>query len=295
MSRQVVVRDGAMFGPLVRTAKRALIRSLWWGLGRRNLVRLGRFLTNEGRLDLPLDMATDGELLLLQRVLENVDTEGRVELVDVGANVGDWSNHAIRCAGAIGRNVRLHCLEPSSATFDALSRRLRHLSGIDVEFLRAAASDVDGTADLLLVNDTAGVNSLYPWRGDTSSSVERVPTITLDSYFAAREIERAALVKCDVEGHDYAVLSGASSLLRAGRIDVFQFEYTWRWVDARHYLRDVFDLAATAGYTVAKVTPLGLETYRCWDPELETYRAANYVLCRREALDWFPRISWWNE
>jgi hypothetical protein len=117
----------------------------------------------------------------------------------------------------------------------------------------------------------------------------------LDSYCREKGIERLALLKCDAEGHDFAVLSGARGLLERGAIDVVQFEYNWRWVDSRHFLRDVFELIADLPYELAKITPNAVEPYSRWDAELESYREANYVLLSERARAWFPRIRWWNE
>ena len=52
-------------------AKSILIKSLWYGLGRKNVVRLGRFLSNQGRLDVGNAPATNGELATQMQVLKN--------------------------------------------------------------------------------------------------------------------------------------------------------------------------------------------------------------------------------
>ena len=84
------------------------------------------------------------------------------------------------------------------------------------------------------------------------------------------------------------MLRGARELLREQRIDVLQFEYNHRWVHARAFLKDVFDLVADLPYEVARITPDGLETLPGWHFELERFFEANYLLVRRPALDWFP-------
>lgn len=49
--------------------KSLLLNVLWYALGRRNLVRLARFLNNEFRLDVNNDPATNGETMVQSTVL----------------------------------------------------------------------------------------------------------------------------------------------------------------------------------------------------------------------------------
>jgi FkbM family methyltransferase len=277
---------------LVRQAKSALAKSLWASIGRRNLARLGRFLSNEARLDVPNDMARNGELDIQRQSLANA-TSGTNHVFDVGANVGDWSLNLLECARELRRDVALHAFEPAPATFSTLKGRLAGFGS--VRLVQAAASNESGNATLHLVNDTAGVNSLHARTDMVQAGTVSVPTVRLDDYCRAENIDRVLLIKCDTEGHDFAVLQSAESLLKAGAIDVFQFEYNWRWVDARRYLRDVFDFVLPLGYGIGKVTPRGVERYERWDPELESYREGNYVLLAPSTAGWFTTLPWWNQ
>lgn len=282
---------------LIELAKAALVRSLWASIGRRNLVRLARFLTNESRFDGPNVMDVNGETMVQGVVLRRAHDRGAVHIVDVGANVGDWSLALLRAvAGKGSPQVHLHCLEPAPAAFEVLKRRLAELGGVaSVELLQAAASAENGEAELHLVGDATGINSLHARSDVKTQRTIRVQLLSLDSFAEARRIPRLTLVKCDAEGHDYSVLEGARSLLQQRRIDAFQFEYNWRWVDARHYLRDAFELAAQVGYSLGKITPAGIEWYDGWDAELESFREGNYLLAEPSARGWFPATGWWKQ
>ncbi len=63
---------------------------------------------------------------------------------------------------------------------------------------------------------------------------------------------------------------------------------------ARRFLKDAFDYLAAMGYALSMVTPKGLETYRTWDAELETFREGNYLAVPPERLKDLPTIPWWN-
>ena len=80
----------------------------------------------------------------------------------------------------------------------------------------------------------------------------------------------------------------------AGRIDVLQFEYNWRWIDARYFLKDAFALLLPLGYLIGKVTPAGVEFYDRWHFELETFREANFVAVKSVLKAKLPQVRWWN-
>ena len=277
---------------VVRHAKAALVKTLWSSIGRRNLVRLSRFLSNEARLDVPNSMSDNGELLVQRVALQNAGTRP-CHIIDVGANVGDWSANVLDNARRLGAHVELHAFEPAPATCDLLGSRI----GRDpaVHLVQAAASDAAGEATLHLVHATAGVNSMHARSDMVSAGAVQVPTIRLDEYCRRQNVGRVLLAKSDAEGHDLAVLRGATGLLEAQAIDLFQFEYNWRWIDARNFLRDVFELAQPLGYNLGKITPLGIERYRTWHPELESFREGNYLLMTHDSAGWFPAVKWWND
>ena len=113
--------------------------------------------------------------------------------------------------------------------------------------------------------------------GQTNITTEDVATTTLDEYAGGAGLNDIALVKIDTEGHDLAVLRGAERLLAQQRIGVAQFEYNSRWIGARSYLYDAFNLLDPAGYRLGKLTPRGVEFYPGWDADLETFVEGNYV------------------
>jgi hypothetical protein len=91
-----------------------------------------------------------------------------------------------------------------------------------------------------------------------------------------------------------SVLHGARECLGAGLITVAQFEYNHRWVHARQFLKDTFDLLEPLGYRVGKLTPRGMESYPGWDPDLETFIEGNYLACTANAAYRLPQVAWWK-
>lgn len=114
-----------------------------------------------------------------------------------------------------------------------------------------------------------------------------VTATTVDAYVQANGWGKVTFIKCHAERHDMEVLGGARGYLKRGVIGVFQFEYNHRWVAARRYLKDAFDLPADFRMSLGKVVPRGVEFYDSWHPEL--------VLCSHDWVVRLPRVQWWNE
>jgi FkbM family methyltransferase len=129
--------------------------------------------------------------------------------VDIGANVGFFSVLASRAG------VRTLAVEPSPLNLKHLRENVR-LAGDEgaVEFFPLAVSDADGVVELLGSGQGA---SLQPgWGGIASNYRTPVRATTLDLILSGRE--GRLLIKIDVEGHEDAVLRGASeTFLRSPR------------------------------------------------------------------------------
>jgi FkbM family methyltransferase len=282
---------------LARTIARwMLVKPLWVLLGRQDLVRLARFLSNEARLDLTNAMEANGELLVQEVVVEAARTSGALTALDVGANVGAWTRHLVHIAQRAGLTIHIHAFEPCAGTAETLNRNLEDWGiATAVRVNQAALSSEVGECLLHSYGDNAGRNSLHSVRGEPAPHIERIRATTLDIYVRDRSLAHIDLLKIDAEGHDLEVLAGGQDLLRQRAVSVVQFEYNHRWIASRHYLADAFDLFGPLGYTIGKVTPRGIEFYERWHPELETFREGNYVAVRCDLMNRFPVTRWWNE
>jgi FkbM family methyltransferase len=120
---------------------------------------------------------------------------------DIGANVGLFSF----AAAALGAQVL--AIEPDT-WLASLMHRSTVLNKLPVTVLAAAASDREGISCLYLSDDGRSSNSLC-----AKGTAQTVLAITLDSlldHFAA-----PGVLRIDVEGMEYAVLSGAGKVLEA--------------------------------------------------------------------------------
>ncbi|SIT58147.1 putative Methyltransferase, FkbM family [Mesorhizobium prunaredense] len=271
---------------LVRNVPR--FRGLAWRLGRR-LYMHARGEQKSG------DMLSNGEAWLQRSVVGAVPVNVPLQVIDIGANHGEWTFNLTDGLPAERRRMGNWCVElfePVPSTADILSKRIAastdkgHLS-----LNRIAVSSGPGTARMAVMSSTGGTNTIH-FDGREGAVPPGgwvdVPTRSLSDFAFEKGIGHIHLAKCDTEGHDANVLAGAKALLEKGAIDVIQFEYNQRWVFARSFLRDVFDLVDGLPYRVVRVDTRSVEVFDAWHSELERFFQSNYALVREPILAWLP-------
>lgn len=275
---------------ILKTAGRLIPRSLRW--------RIGRMLYMDARGDVPNDMATNGELFLQECVvrawLRRRSSGARFVAFDIGANRGDWIRELFARIPTDGHetDVTVVAFEPDPVAMDHLKKHFAQERRVTFE--QIALSSESGTRKFYLFGPATGTNSLHVSGVRPEKTIE-VRTETLDNYCTRHDIERVDLVKCDAEGDDGNVISGAAGMLAAGAISVFQFEYNHRWVFARKFLKDVFEAIAGLSYKLAKLQPDHVIVFDDWHFELERYFEGNYALLHQRAMDWMPLfVARWN-
>lgn len=256
--------------------------------GRDNVAHIAQSVLMRARLDGRNDMKSNGELRLQDWILEIAPVDAKIHVLDVGANVGNWSLAMISAARRAGRlsDLSLDAFEPAPDSFAELRS---NLNGDPASLHELAIGDVNGPAYLHLVGPTAGRNSFYHASDSVSKVV--VSMVTLAAFVQERAIDHVMLMKIDAEGHDFAVIRGAESLFAARKVSAIQFEYSCRWIDSRAFLRDVFDILGPRGYSIGKLTPNGVQFYVAWSPALETFTEGNYVACLPQVARRLPMVG----
>jgi FkbM family methyltransferase len=264
----------------------------WVGpvIGYHNLQRIGKFLFRAGSLDYPNSISANGEEMIQHAVLSR--TEHSV-IIDCGANTGQWSVSLLSAFDQLEHSstLRLVCFEPSTYTHELLSNNLESVIRPDLTITveKLALSSQSGETALSIVHPGAGVNSLVEVPG-TIVGAETITRTTLTNYAASNAIDHIDLLKIDAEGHDMDVMLGAMPLFIDHAIKVVQFEYNWRWIYSRHFLKDAFELLRPNGYEIFKITPLGLLAMAEYKTDFETFIEGNYIACLPDYTGFFKTI-----
>ena len=219
---------------------------------------------------------------VLRRLLRDGDT-----FVDVGANVGLFTMLGSRWVGPTGRVL---AFEPSEREFTRLRQHVDHNGLHNVQALRMAVGNQNGTA-LLRVADAqhSGLNTLedhFVYTAVHEAYTETVPIARLDELVASHDVRKVDVMKVDVEGGEHHVIAGARETIARDRPAVI-LEVASATSDPGHQGRSSIEaFFASLGYAFAVV-----------DGETGTVRAVpdltgsseNFVAASRDVLDALTR------
>ena len=142
---------------------------------------------------------------------------------DVGANVGQTSSAALTSFPG----ATVFAFEPDKTSFGALTTNIR-----DPRFQpnNLALSDKAGESRFFDYGAFATSNSLvenaqYAARTGHPVTIRTVECDTLDAFCRSHGIDRIDVLKIDTEGHEMAVLQGASQMLSSHRIRFVYVEF----------------------------------------------------------------------
>lgn len=202
-------------------------------------------------------------------------------VVDVGANLGDWTTMFALRMRKPGRAV---LFEPNTEAAERLEQMVWPNPGLQVDVLRKAVGDISGTADFFAEAGFGETSSLVQSHSLTQARKLQVPMTTLDDEMATCGIDRIDMLKIDAEGYDLRVLQGAAGLLRGQRVGAIQFEYNAPWAAVGSTLYYAFQFLEGMGYAVFLLKTDGL--YRL-DPQRtgEYFRYSNFVALQPDRVD----------
>lgn len=144
--------------------------------------------------------------------------EGTLAL-DIGGNIGLVSMHLSRFF------ERVITLEPSEEHFEALNRNLEANNITNVKTIKKAIYIKKGEFPFGGPSDNKTMRSLHMATWPNKKHGEIVETITLDQLFEEEKIEHVDLLKLDIEGSEFEVLSHNSFKKVAPKIDAIIGEF----------------------------------------------------------------------
>jgi FkbM family methyltransferase len=161
----------------------------------------------------------EGEIARLAEFL--LKTEGRLVMIDIGANVGD--SIARIPSRACGHFL---CIEGSPKFFGFLRRNVGDLA--NVRCVNALVTGPDDLAQDAGFIEAAGTAYVAVAERSSSYAAANVPRRTLDSILSENEDFVAPnILKTDTDGYDLNVLRGGANLLQTSR-PAIHFELSFR-------------------------------------------------------------------
>lgn len=207
------------------------------------------------RVDLPrgFDWLVDVERLLAPR--------GPGMVFDVGANVGQTTLSIKKRFP----DAHVHAFEPVRSTFETLRAAVGHLSSVYCHDV--ALSDQEGSRTIPIVPGSVfnSLSSPY-WKDEKDAVREEVKLIALDTFVAARAIGGIDLLKIDTEGHELAVLQGATGALSHAGTRCVYVEVTFSSQNTQNsQFTPIFDFLVPLGYRFMGLYEMDYFQINPWD------------------------------
>ncbi|MES2377400.1 MAG: FkbM family methyltransferase [Bacteroidota bacterium] len=184
-----------------------------------------------------------GEEFVIKTLLSEILKKPPLVIIDVGANVGDYSS-LLRSKFP---TAKIHCFEPIPETFKQLVSNTKHMniqchnvavgsSNEKINFFRGS-NDNDGT---MVTAYKEAINDLFTFAGASEENIV-CDTVALDDFFANKELT-IDFLKIDVEGHELEVLKGTTKMIKANKIAVMQFEFNEFNIFSRSFFYDYYKI-----------------------------------------------------
>lgn len=148
------------------------------------------------------------EIDYLYSTLKEGDT-----FIDIGANIGLFSLNAAQIVKNTGSIYSFEAFTPNYSTFKK-HIEMNTFRNITPEHLAIAGEK--GHIEILYNEDYDNVGMASSFLRDFTSR-EKVESISLDEYVKQKQISKLDLIKIDIEGGEYAALTGMKETLRIFR------------------------------------------------------------------------------
>ncbi len=226
------------------------------------------------------DIETNGERWLLERL----SSFSLSMIFDVGANAGEWSEHARRAHP----KTTIHAFEIVPSTFQVLSEKYvsrqinAHPIGLAEKAGIASVKVYEGNDTISTIINT---DAIHPYRHE---DIE-VQVTTGDAFCSENKINNIDLLKIDTEGGESLVLAGFRGMIERQKIDILQFEYGMANIYAQFLLKDYYDQFGHL-YEIGQLYPTGVR-FSDYRPVYENFRGRNFVAVRRDRQDLIEALS----
>ena len=182
-------------------------------------------------------------------------------VLDVGANVGDYSN----LLKQLNSEIIIYAFEPHPKTFKILQENAKNNK---YTALNLGCGKSKSKLELYDYENKDGSSNASLYRGainelrQCNSVSHIVDIIDIDSFISEQNIQKVSLLKIDVEGNEYSVFEGLKEALKKGIIEIIHFEFNEMNIFSRTFFKDFYDLLED--YQLFRMLPnhlLLLDTY----------------------------------
>ncbi|GAB4240206.1 MAG: FkbM family methyltransferase [Stanieria sp.] len=260
----------------------------WYALifAKPQFVKLNRLFFTLGSKGLGLrnyqDLSITGELFFLKRYLTQIPNP---VIFDVGANRGKYS---LICQ-QLNPNSKIFCFEPHPQNFSYLKNQIK---SPNIVLFNQALSEQQGKLFLYDYKNNNGSTHATLSKGvietihRSESTTVEVEVSTVDQVIQNYNLEKIALLKIDVEGHELKVLAGAKEAIQQGKIEIIQFEFTHINTVSKVFMKDFVDFLGE-NYNFYRLLPTGLLPLGQYNPTTYEIFVYQNIICLKKDCNLF--------
>ncbi len=197
----------------------------------------------------------DPEQKVKEIFLENISSGDVV--IDVGANIGDYTLIACKKVGDSGKVL---AFEPLSETFSVLTRNLQLNEITHCQPFQKAVGEKLGVANLYKTNASGTMGHLdSSLSGQNLIKKNETEVVTIDNVLSSNHIENVSMMKVDVEGFEHEVLLGCLKSFKEKKIKKILCEVHFKYLESKGKSEEtIYDLLREHNFTIthiSKATP----------------------------------------
>jgi FkbM family methyltransferase len=171
---------------------------------------------------------------------------------DIGANIGA---HTLTLAQSVGPTGKVYAFEPADFAFEKLRRNLAlnpdlQTRAFPQQVLLAANLSEQREPEIYASWPLESDGSRHPKHRGQLVSTSRATVDTLDAFTARQGITALNLIKIDVDGHELAVLQGATETLRRFHPMLVMEMSPYVHAEHGHNFAEFVALLKNAGYSL---------------------------------------------
>lgn len=197
-----------------------------------------------------LIVGKDPEKKVKDSFLENISLGDTV--IDLGANIGEFSLIAAKKVGPSGRII---AVEPLAETLISLKKNM-DLNGFqNYSILECAVGNKLGKMSLYKKSESATMGLLDPVKGvENMVETNQIDVKTIDSIITKEKIKKVGMLKIDVEGFEYEVLCGCKDSFKQNKIKKIICEVHSSYLRAKGLDDDsIYNLLKQNGFSITVI------------------------------------------
>ena len=174
-------------------------------------------------------------------------------VIDVGANIGDYT--LLACT-KVGTSGKILSFEPLSETFLTLERNLQLNEFTNCGYFQKAIGEKPSLANLYKNNLSGTMGHLdSSLNGKNLIKKEKIEVTTIDDVLTSQHIDVVNMIKIDVEGFEHEVLLGCLQSFKENKIKKIMCEVHYKYLESkRKSAETIYDLLREHNFTITQIS-----------------------------------------